>query len=199
MVPLEVHTTSIAHEICDSWGWSSCYLALQEDALRQAGCEKIFRDVISGATTERPGLAEALAYARSGDVLVVWKLDRLGRSLAHLIDVVQQLQERGIGFQSLQEQLDTTSAGGKLIFHIFGALAEFERALIRERTMAGLAAARARGRVGGRPRRLTRDQLQMARQLLDSGSMTTSQVAQALHVSRTTLYRALKRTAAMLQ
>jgi DNA invertase Pin-like site-specific DNA recombinase len=140
-----------------------------------------------------------LAYARSGDVLVVWKLDRLGRSLAHLIDVVQQLQERGIGFQSLQEQLDTTSAGGKLIFHIFGALAEFERALIRERTMAGLAAARARGRVGGRPRRLTRDQLQMARQLLDSGSMTTSQVAQALHVSRTTLYRALKRTAAMLQ
>jgi DNA invertase Pin-like site-specific DNA recombinase len=166
-------------------------LALQEDALRQAGCDKIFRDVISGAAAERPGLAEALAYARPGDVLVVWKLDRLGRSLAHLIDLVQQLDTRGIGLHSLHEQLDTTSAGGRLIFHLFGALAEFERALIRERTVAGLAAARARGRVGGRPRRLTCEQVAMARRLIADGAAVV-QVAAAFHVHRTTLYRALR-------
>lgn len=167
-------------------------LALQEDALQQAGCEKIFKDVISGSTTERPGLSEALEYARSGDVLVVWKLDRLGRSLAHLIHVVQQLHADGIGFRSLQEQMDTTTPGGQLIFHIFGALAEFERSLIRERTNAGLAAARARGKVGGRPPRLTRDQIRMAQRLMASPDTTADQVAKALHVSRATLYRALK-------
>lgn len=167
-------------------------LALQEDALQQAGCEKIFRDVMSGSTTERPGLSEALAYARPGDVLVVWKLDRLGRSLAHLIAVVQQLGEKGMGFRSVQEQMDTTTPGGQLIFHIFGALAEFERALIRERTNAGLAAARARGRVGGRRPSLSSDQVKMARQLVTNADTTVQQVADALHVSRATLYRALK-------
>lgn len=169
-------------------------LALQEDALRQHGCTRIFRDVVSGATTERPGLSAALAYARDGDVLVVWKLDRLARSLAHLIQLDEELKARGIGFKSLQEQIDTTTAGGQLIFHIFGALAEFERALVRERTQAGLAAARARGRVGGRPCRLSATQVRMAQQLLQNPEMTTQQVADALHVSRTTLYRALKRT-----
>lgn len=168
-------------------------MALQEDALQQAGCEKIFKDVMSGSTTERPGLSEALEYTRSGDVLVVWKLDRLGRSLAHLIQVVQQLQADGIGFRSLQENMDTTTSGGQLIFHIFGALAEFERSLIRERTNAGLAAARARGRVGGRTPRLSPDQIRMARQLMASPDTTGQQVADALHVSRATLYRALKR------
>ncbi len=167
-------------------------LALQEDALHQAGCEKIFKDVISGSTTERPGLSDAMEYARAGDVLVVWKLDRLGRSLAHLIQVVQQLQAEGIGFQSLQENMDTTTPGGQLIFHIFGALAEFERSLIRERTNAGLAAARARGRVGGRPRRLAPEQVRMVQQLMESPDTTAQQVADTLHVSRATLYRALK-------
>lgn len=168
-------------------------LALQQDALKQAGCERIFKDVISGSIRERPGLSEALDHSRRGDVLVVWKLDRLGRSLAHLIEVVQTLESSGIGLLSLQEKLDTTSAGGKLIFHIFGALAEFERSLIRERTNAGLAAARARGRVGGRPKRLSDDQVRMAQQLLEDPKTTAQQVADALHVSRTTLYRAVKR------
>lgn len=168
-------------------------MALQEDAIKQAGCDRIFRDVVSGAATERLGLSEALAFARDGDVLVVWKLDRLGRSLAHLIQLVEELKNRGVGFKSLQEQIDTTTAGGQLIFHIFGALAEFERALIRERTQAGLAAARARGRVGGRPPHLSSAQVRMARKLLENPDTTTQQVADALHVSRTTLYRALKR------
>ncbi|MDA8205797.1 MAG: recombinase family protein [Thermaerobacter sp.] len=167
-------------------------LALQEDALRSAGCEKIFRDVVSGGTTERPGLSEALKYARRGDAVVVWKLDRLGRSLAHLIQVVQDLQQRGVGFRSLQEEMDTTTPGGQLIFHIFGALAEFERSLIRERTQAGLAAARARGHAGGRPRVMTAQTLRMAQQLLADPDQTVHQVCQVLQVSRSTLYRYLK-------
>src|SRR6476661_2635842 len=113
-------------------------LALQQDALADAGCEKIFTDTASGSLAERPGLAEALNFARSGDTLVVWRLDRLGRSLRHLIDTVTTLEQRGVGFKSLTEAIDTTSSGGKLVFHIFGALAEFERDLIRERTQAGL-------------------------------------------------------------
>jgi len=124
-------------------------LALQEDALRAAGCEKLFTDTMSGAQAERPGLAAALAYLRPGDALAVWRLDRLGRSLPALIATLHGLEGRGIGFRSLTEQLDTTTSGGKLIFHVFGALAEFERDLIRERTQAGLAAARVRGRQGG--------------------------------------------------
>lgn len=165
-------------------------LALQEDALHAVGCEKIFHDVISGSTTDRPGLSEAIDYARSGDVLVVWKLDRLGRSLAHLIQLVQDLQAQQIGFRSLQEQMDTTTSGGQLIFHIFGALAEFERSLIRERTQAGLRAARERGRVGGRPRQLSEEARQLMRTMIASGA-TKTDIAKALHVSRSTLYRAL--------
>lgn len=127
---------------------------LQEDALQKAGCEKIFRDVASGAVDSRRGLAEAIDYARDGDTLVVWKLDRLGRSMKHLIETVNGLAARKVGFQSLRESMDTTTSGGKLIFHVFGALAEFERELIRERTQAGLRAARARGRNGGRPAKM---------------------------------------------
>ena len=127
-------------------------LDLQQDALRGAGCERIFTDSVSGAKTERLGLTAALDACRAGDILVVWKLDRLGRSLAHLVATVEDLAGRSVGFRSLQEQLDTTTAGGKLIFHLFASLAEFERDLIRERTHAGLTAARARGRNGGRPK-----------------------------------------------
>src|SRR3954469_18660960 len=127
-------------------------LSLQQDALHQTGCERIFTDTASGARADRPGLDEAIAYARSGDTLVVWKLDRLGRSLPHLIETVRGLDQHGIGFKSLTEQIDTTTSSGKLIFHVFAALAEFERDVIRERTQAGLAAARARGRQGGRPK-----------------------------------------------
>jgi len=128
--------------------------ALQIDALKEAGCEKWFVDKMTGSKAERKGLDEALAYVRPGDTFVVWKLDRAGRSLTHLIELLKGLQERGIEFISLTEQIDTTTPGGKLIFHLMGALAEFEHDLIRERTNAGLAAARARGRVGGRPRKL---------------------------------------------
>src|SRR5436190_12949184 len=127
-------------------------LALQRDALAKAGCERVFTDTASGALAERQGLEEALEFARPGDTLVVWRLDRLGRSIRHLIDVITQLQGRGVGFKSLTESIDTTTSGGKLIFHVFAALAEFERDIIRERTHAGLTAARARGRKGGRPK-----------------------------------------------
>src|ERR671918_2664136 len=130
-------------------------LVLQQDALQKAGCNKLFTDTASGAKTERIGLEQALTYVRKGDALVVWRLDRLGRSLPHLITTMTDLEERGIGFKSLTEHIDTTTSGGKLIFHIFGALAEFERNLIRERTTAGLTAARARGKRGGRPKTLT--------------------------------------------
>jgi len=126
------------------------HLELQTDALNQAGCEKSYEDRLSGARADRPGLREALKFARRGDTITVWRLDRLSRSLKDLIEMVAQLEERGIGLMSLQESIDTTSSSGKLIFHVFGALAEFERNLIRERTQAGLAAARARGRLGGR-------------------------------------------------
>src|SRR5512142_1859137 len=130
-------------------------LDLQRDALQTAGCGRLFTDVASGAKDERVGLAEAIAFLRPGDTLVVWKLDRLGRSLKHLIETVTALQGRKVGFRSLQESIDTTTSGGKLIFHVFGALAEFERDLIRERTQAGLRAARARGRLGDDPEPLT--------------------------------------------
>jgi DNA invertase Pin-like site-specific DNA recombinase len=122
--------------------------ALQTDALRKAGCERVFEDTISGAKADRPGLAAALAYLRDGDVLAVWRLDRLGRSLPHLIETIGALEARGIGFRSLMEAIDTTTSGGRLIFHVFGALGQFERDLIRERTKAGLTAAAARGRKG---------------------------------------------------
>lgn len=124
-------------------------LSLQLDALRKAGCRKVFDDKVSGAGSERSGLKAALEYAREGDTLLVWRLDRLGRSLKDLIETIGDLEKRGVGFRSLQESIDTTTSGGRLIFHVFGALAEFERNLIRERTRAGLEAARARGRKGG--------------------------------------------------
>ena len=127
---------------------------LQEDALKKEKCNKIFKDVASGAKSDRVGLDKALQFARKGDTLVVWKLDRLGRSLKHLIEVVNGLNDSGIYFKSIQENIDTNTSGGKLIFHVFGALAEFELDIIRERTNAGLKAARARGRVGGRPKKL---------------------------------------------
>jgi DNA invertase Pin-like site-specific DNA recombinase len=164
-------------------------LDLQLDALDRAGCEKVFTDTLSGATAARPGLDEALSHLRNGDTLVVWKLDRLGRSLRHLIDTIQALNDRGIGFKSLQESIDTTTPGGKLVFHVFGALAEFERDLIRERTNAGLKAARARGRKGGRPKKLDEKKSQQARTLSKDNSISISEICKTLKISRSTLYR----------
>jgi DNA invertase Pin-like site-specific DNA recombinase len=166
-------------------------LNLQQDALQKAGCTCIFTDTASGAKTERKGLDEALRYVRKGDTLVVWRLDRLGRSLPHLITTMTALEERGIGFKSLTENIDTTTSGGKLIFHIFGALAEFERNLIRERTQAGLLAARERGRKGGRPKALTGKQLAIAQDLYDKRHPIV-EICRTLKVSKATLYRALK-------
>jgi len=161
----------------------------QRDALKQAGCEKIFTDQISGTKAHRPGLEEALSHLREGDTLIVWRLDRLGRSLRHLIDTVTDLQERGIGFKSLTEAIDTTTSGGKLVFHIFGALAEFEREIIRERTQAALTSARARGRKGGRRKKLTPKQLEMARSLYASKTHTVDEICKTLGIGRTTFYR----------
>ena len=166
-------------------------LALQEDALKSSGCEKIFNDIASGVADDRPGLAEALAFLRNGDTLVVWKLDRLGRSLRHLIDTVNALSARSIGLRSLQESLDTTTPGGKLVFHVFGALAEFERELIVERTQAGLKAARARGRKGGRPGKIDAKKLAMAKTLMADPTNSVAEVCHSLQVSRATLYRSL--------
>lgn len=162
---------------------------LQRDALTAAGCENIFQDVASGAKDDRQGLAEAITYARKGDTLVVWKLDRLGRSLKHLIETVNQLHAKGVGFASVQENIDTTTSGGKLIFHVFGALAEFERELIRERTQAGLKAARARGKKGGRPKKLTPKQIEVAKAMMSDPKISIDTICQTLKVSRPTLYR----------
>jgi DNA invertase Pin-like site-specific DNA recombinase len=166
-------------------------LNLQQDALTTAGCSKIFTETASGAKAERQGLEEALRYVRAGDTVVVWRLDRLGRSLPHLIATMTDLAERGVGFKSLTESIDTTTSGGKLIFHIFGALAEFERNLIRERTQAGLTAARARGKRGGRPQALSGKRRQIARDLYDRGH-PIPEICQTLKISRATLYRSLK-------
>lgn len=165
--------------------------ALQTDALRAAGCERIFEDIASGAKTDRPGLTEALAYLREGDVLVVWRLDRLGRSLKHLIETVATLDERGIGFQSLTENIDTTTSGGRLVFHLFGALGQFERDLIRERTKAGLKAAAARGRKGGRKPVVTPEKLEKARALVAEG-LNVREAASRIKVSKSALYEAMK-------
>jgi DNA invertase Pin-like site-specific DNA recombinase len=167
-------------------------LDLQLDAFKQAGCSKIFTDTASGAKAERRGLEEALAYVRSGDILVVWRLDRLGRSLQHLIETIKELHSRGIGFRSLTEQIDTTTSGGKLIFHIFGALAEFERDLIQERTQAGLQAARARGNFGGRPKALTPKKLAMLRALYADKGNSIEEICKTLDISRPTFYRYIK-------
>jgi DNA invertase Pin-like site-specific DNA recombinase len=163
--------------------------ALQRDALAKAGCNKIFDETISGARQDRPQLRAAIDFARDGDVLVVWKLDRLARSLTQLISAVEELQGRGVGFQSLTETIDATSSGGRLIFHIFGALAEFERAIIRERTRAGLLAAKARGRTGGRKPSLSVQDRQVALSLLADEQIPVAEIAKRLSVSKQTFYR----------
>lgn len=163
---------------------------MQRDALTKAGCEKIFEDIASGAKAERPGLTEALAYLREGDVLVVWKFDRLGRSLPHLIETVEGLQARNVALRSLTENIDTTTPGGKLIFAVFGALAAFERDLIRERTAAGLKAAATRGRKGGRKPVVTSDKLARAKSLIAQG-LTVREAAARLKIGKTALYAAL--------
>jgi DNA invertase Pin-like site-specific DNA recombinase len=164
-------------------------LDLQLDALKKAGCEKFYTDTASGAKTERKGLEEAIDYAREGDILVVWRLDRLGRSLRHLIETITFLNNRKVGFRSLTENIDTTTSGGKLVFHIFGALAEFERDIIRERTTAGLEAARARGRFGGRRSVMTPAKLRLAQAAMGRPDTNVGQLCEELGISRMTLYR----------
>lgn len=163
-------------------------LALQLDALNKAGCERTFKDTASGGKVDRPGLQDVLEFAREGDTVLVWRLDRLGRSLKHLIEMVTQLNERGVGFRSLQEAIDTTTSGGKLVFQIFGALAEFERNLIRDRTQAGLEAARARGRNGGRPKALDSKKIDLLYQLYDAKKQSIEEICQILGISKPTLY-----------
>jgi DNA invertase Pin-like site-specific DNA recombinase len=162
---------------------------LQLDALNQAGCEKVFTEKASGAQRDRPQLTAAIDYMRPGDTLVVWKLDRLARSLRQLIDTVEALQTKGIGLRSLTELMDTTTSGGTLIFHIFGALAEFERSVIRERTRAGLASAKARGKLGGRPSAWSQEDIQAAKALLRDPEISVEDVARRMGVAPSTLYR----------
>lgn len=166
--------------------------ALQLDALAAAGCVRVFEETASGAIDERPELERMLDHLREGDEVIVWRLDRLGRSLRHLIAVVGEFESRGIAFRSLTEGIDTSTAGGKLVFHVFGALAEFERELIRERTRAGLAAARARGRNGGRPRKLSPEAVKIAKSMYEEKQHTLTTIASTLGCSRATVYRALK-------
>lgn len=167
-------------------------LDLQKDALNAAGCERIFVDEVSGAATARTGLDGAIELLREGDVLVVWRLDRLGRSLRNLIDLVGELEERNVGFRSLQESMDTSSSGGKLIFHVFGALAEFERNLIRERTQAGLTAARARGRKGGRPKRLDDKKRKLAVEMYRERKHSIKEICDMMEITKPTLYRYIR-------
>ena len=167
-------------------------LNLQLDALKTIGCSKIFTDTASGAKADRQGLEEALKYVRPRDTLVVWRLDRLGRSLRHLIDTITYLNSRLVGFKSLTENIDTTTSGGKLVFHLFGSLAEFERDLIRERTKAGLQAARARGRIGGRPKAEklnTPKKVALAQALYNDKTNSIDDICKTLNISRATLYR----------
>jgi DNA invertase Pin-like site-specific DNA recombinase len=163
-------------------------LSLQLDALERAGCDKICQDQLSSVKAERPGLQEALHYLRSGDTLVVWRLDRLGRSLKDLIETVTMLKERGVGFQSLQESIDTTTSAGRHVFHIFGALAKFERNLMEERTQAGLQAARSRGRKGGRPKSLDEKKTDLLYQLYDERKHSIQEICDIMGISKSTLY-----------
>jgi len=163
---------------------------LQTDALTQAGCDRIWVDKVSGTILARPQLNDMLDYARTGDTIVVWRLDRLGRSVKDLVDLMGVFQERGLGFRSLTEGMDTTSPGGMLIYHVFAAVAQFEADLIRSRTMAGLNAARARGRVGGRPKNLTQEQTSLIDQWIEEGRTITS-IAKTVGTTRTTVYRYL--------
>jgi len=171
-------------------------LDLQLDALKKAGCSKVYSETVTGIKADRPVLAKAVDALRAGDVLVIWKLDRLGRSLKNLIDIVNELLQRKVGLQSLGDPIDTTTSHGKLTFNIFASLAEFERDLIRERTNAGLTAARARGRKGGRPKGLTPGAEQTAcaaETLYREGELSSQQIADRLHISKSTLYAYLRR------
>jgi len=163
-------------------------LDLQQDSLYAAGCEKIFVDELSGAKAARPGLQQAMDSLREGDVLVVWRLDRLGRSLRNLLELVEKLKERKVGFRSLQESMDTSTSGGNLIFQVFGALAEFERNIIRDRTNAGLAAARARGRTGGRPKKLDEQQRELVIRLYKE-RIPVPEILKTVKISKGTLYK----------
>lgn len=165
-------------------------LDLQLDALKAAGCEQTFTDKVTGAAKTKDGLEEALKYARDGDTLVVWKLDRLGRTVKGLVELVEGIQQRGVQFNSITDSIDTSTAAGRFFFHVMAALAQMERELIRERTTAGLKAARARGRLGGRKAMMDDSKIESAKHLLDSG-MTSREVATNLGVSRATLYRAI--------
>lgn len=164
---------------------------LQRDALEKAGCDRILTDVASGAKTHRPELDHMLDLLREGDTVVVWKLDRLGRSVRNLVDLMTTFDEKGVQFRSLTESIDTSTPGGTLVFNIFGSLAQFERDLIRERTRAGLEAARARGRKGGRPAKLDEKQVREVRRLYGSRTVTVDQIAAMMHVERSTVYRCL--------
>jgi DNA invertase Pin-like site-specific DNA recombinase len=194
-VPLLAFVDEFCYKQCMHFGYARVStgeqtLDLQLDALTAADCGRIFRDTASGAKSDRPGLGQALDHLRDGDTLVVWRLDRLGRSLRHLIDTLTALDQCGIGFRSLTEAIDTTTPGGKLVFHIFGALAEFERDLIKERTNAGLAAARARGRLGGRRKAFADPaKLRMAKTLFADTKRSIPEICTMLGVSRSTLYR----------
>jgi DNA invertase Pin-like site-specific DNA recombinase len=170
-------------------------LGLQLDSLHKAGCEKIFTEVASGAKNDRPVLAEMLDVLRAGDILVIWKLDRLGRSLKHLVETVGRLIEQNIGFQSLNDPIDTTTAQGRLVFNIFASLAEFERELISERTKAGMQAARARGRLGGKPKGLSKKAEITScavATLYQEGKLSTSQICKQVNISPSTLYDYLR-------
>jgi len=167
---------------------------LQVDALKEVGCTRVFTDHASGTRTDRPQLAACPDYTRTGDTIVVWRLDRLGRSLRHLVDTVSGFEERGVGFRSLHESIDTTTSTGRLVFHLFAALAEFERDLIVDRTQAGLAAARSRGKVPGRKPKLSPDQVAVAKRLNADGHHNVTQIANVLGVSRATVYRSLSST-----
>ena len=166
--------------------------ALQRDSLQAAECQRIYEESASGSSKERPELQKCLDHLRAGDTLIVWRLDRLGRSLKDLVEIITDLENKEIGFKSLNESIDTTTAGGKLIFHIFAALSEFERSLIQERTKAGLIAARARGRKGGRPKKLNEKDIQKAQTMLDDKSIPVTEIAEHFKISRSTLYNVLK-------
>ncbi|MBK8506160.1 MAG: recombinase family protein [Saprospiraceae bacterium] len=165
---------------------------LQIDALKKAGCKKIYVDKLSGTKSDRPELTKLREHLRDGDTLVVWRLDRLARSLKNLIQWVTELEEQKVAFKSLQEAIDTTTPSGKLIFHIFGALAEFERNLIRERTMAGLTAARARGKLGGRPEKVDQATQKKIRGLYNSKELTVMEICETMGISKPTMYKYLK-------
>ena len=164
-------------------------LSLQKDELKKFGCSKIYEDVASGSKSERVGLEAAIDFAREGDTIVIWKLDLLGRSLRDLIEIVNRLEQSGVSFVCITQNIDTRTPGGKLFFHIFGALAEYERELIRERTKAGLTAARARGRKGGRKPAMTEEQIEQARAMMDNPKLKIKSIIKTLGISKATLYK----------